>query len=212
MNLNCYRFGQNLKRFSILASFHQANDFHGTQMNRGKIIILLILTAAIAVSGYGVWYRHHQMRRVLAAFSAPSAQQIAYAPETEILRLAAQGEATTGADHNIEIGHQPHSVLNRKVIHDSKGFSNLRADLVRDSSYDWTATEPAETNDSANWQYILVFRDGADEVRLAVDIDHCQIMLLNAGPMLSIAPICKAVTDYFHDQFPDPESNPAKAR
>src|SRR3954471_12021936 len=98
-------------------------------MNRGKIIILLILTAAVAVSVYGIWYRHRQMQRVLNAFSAPVAQLIAFGPEAEVLELGPEAAPVVAETQTVTIDQKRRSVVANKSVGPSKGFSNLRADL-----------------------------------------------------------------------------------
>jgi hypothetical protein len=172
-------------------------------MNRGKIIILLILAVAVGVSFYGIWFRHRQMRRVLESFSAPVAQLIAYAPEAELLML---GSPNPGAIDPIaeyeetRIGDRKYPVVNKKSVASIKGFGKLRADLVRDSSYNWNqANNTSEA--AANWQFVLVLADGKDRAQLALSPDSCQIMLLDAGPVLSIAPICEPMKELLAEQF-----------
>ncbi len=181
------------------------------RMNRGKIIILAILTAAIAVSGYGIWYRHQQMHRVLDSLSPRVAQLIALAPHVELLELSTGGDRTAEEENAILIQKQSRSVTARKLVGESKGFSNLRTDLVRDSSYSWDKPAPSVDDKSANWKYIVIFRDGTDETRLAFDTDGCQLMLLSDGPILSIGPICEPTAAFFLEQFPPPKSAELKA-
>jgi hypothetical protein len=181
-------------------------------MNRGKIIILLILSAAVGISGYGVWYRHQQMHRVLEALSPRAAQLIAYAPHVELLELGAGENPAAEPDLVISIQNKNRSIAAKKVVGESKGFSNLRADLVRDSSYAWNKPEakPGD-NDVATWQYVIVFNDGSDEARLAFDTEHCHLLLLESGPALSISPICEAATAFFLEQFPKADRRNRKA-
>jgi hypothetical protein len=181
-------------------------------MNRGKIIILSILTAAIGISGYGVWYRHQQMHRVLDALSPRVAQLIAYAAHVELLELSAAGDPVAEPDKTISVQSKKRSIAARKVVGESKGFSNLRADLVRDSSYDWNKPKAKpQDNDVATWQYVIVFNDGSDEARLAFDTEHCHVLLLESGPALSISPICEATTAFFLEQFPKDDDRNRKA-
>jgi hypothetical protein len=172
-------------------------------MNRGKIIILLVLSVAIGFSGYGVWYRHQQMHRVLDALSPRVAQLIAYAAHVELLELGAEDGPASEPEKTVSIQSKKRSIAARKVVGESKGFSNLRADLVRDSSYDWNKPEAKlHDNGVATWQYVIVFNDGLDEARLAFDTDHCRVLLLDSGPALSINPICEATGAFFLEQFP----------
>jgi hypothetical protein len=173
-------------------------------MNRGKIIILAIVTVAVAVSIYGVWYRHRQMQRVLSALGSPVAQLVAFAPEVEIIELGSPAEGqTTELEKTVTVDGTIRPVIAKKSPGASKGFANLRSDLVRDSSYDWQQSDQsADTAAGHNWRYALIFRDGHDEAQLAIDADTNWIMLLDRGPQLSIEPISQAMASYFADQFP----------
>src|SRR4051794_21556148 len=102
-------------------------------VNRGKVIILVVLTAALGVSAYGVWYRHHQMRRVLEALSPRVAQLIAYAPRAEVLQLGVpelSGSNRSGDEQTITLLGATYPIKERRNLAGSRGFSNLRADLV----------------------------------------------------------------------------------
>jgi hypothetical protein len=176
-------------------------------VNRGKIIILLILTVAVGISVYGVWFRHRQMRRVLESFSPPVAQMIGYAPDVELLLLGPAGSSAAGEvkDSNgkrVKIGQDEYPITATRNVIAVKGFSKLRADLVRDSNYQWADPPDAVIVKVAPvWEYVLVLTDDQEQVRLAFSPNSCQMMLLDSGPILSIAPICEATKELLAEQF-----------
>jgi hypothetical protein len=176
-------------------------------MNRGKFVILLIFVAAAAVSVAAVWYRHQQMRHVLETFTAQVAQLIAYAPEAEILQLGAPKEAVIGEDpqagtEEIKIAHRIYPIIARKKVESSRGFGKLRADLVRDSNYAWPEpTDVVVEKTLAEWQYVLVLTNEKDQAQLAFSPNSCQMMLVDAVRIVSIAPICDATKELLAEQF-----------
>ena len=118
------------------------------------------------------------------------------------MQLRAKDEAAASKTDAIGIGNREYSVVAKKIIGDSKGFANLRSDLVRDSSYAWEKADlAADAGHDSNWQYVLVFTDGQDHARLAFSPEQSRVMLLDDGPVLSIAPIGEATAAFFQEQF-----------
>jgi hypothetical protein len=183
---------------------------HGTGrfvMNRGKIVILLIFGTALVISIGSVWFRHQQMRHVIDTFTSPVAQLIAYAPEAEILQLGAPSDELVGEDRpvgaeEIKIAHRIYPIVARKKVDSSRGFGKLRADLVRDSNYAWPEpTDMVVEKTLAEWQYVLLLTDDKEQARLAFSPDTCQMMLIDAVRIVSIAPICEATKELLAEQF-----------
>jgi hypothetical protein len=200
-----------MKEQSILIIFDTANgpptaphrlqtDYRLPKMHRGKLLTLLILLAAVAVAGFAVWFHHQQSSRVLQSLSPNTAALIAYAPQIELLRLAAEKDAGGAAPLEI-LRLQGHSyyVTERKDITQAKNVRTVRGWLVHNDNYDWTA--PAGDS-KGPWQHALVFTQGAQQATtLLFDHVHAQMLLPDTGQVLSTSPMNAGLKEFFDSQF-----------
>ena len=168
-------------------------------MYRGKLLILLMVLAAVAVAGFAVWYHHQQSSRVLEAISPNVAALVAYAPSVELLQLVTENDVPAGAQPSEVIRLQGHSyfVTQRKDIAQAKNVRTVRGWLIHNDNYDWSATASA----NGSWQYALVFTSGPDRAMLLFDHAHSQMLLPDSGHILSIAPMNAGLKEFFDAQF-----------
>jgi hypothetical protein len=168
-------------------------------MHRGKILILLIVFAAVAVAGFAVWFHHQQSSRVIEAISPNVAALIAYAPQVELLKLTPEKDAAGAAPLEV-LRLQGHSyfVTQRKDITGAQNVRTVRGWLLHNDNYDWSASA-ADSN--GPWQYALVFTQGPHDATLFFDHTHAQMLLPDTGRVLSIAPMNAGLKDFFAAQL-----------
>jgi hypothetical protein len=174
-------------------------------MNRGKILIFLMIAVGVAAGTLKIWKQHRHMDQVLANLSSDVVRLIAEAPRAELLRVkfVSNGESST-AQETIEDDGYLYEVVGRKDLIGVKGFPDVRDRLVDDKSYNsWKVLlEPGPSY----WQYVLVFRDGDRQARLAfciTDGRRALIKLLDKGPYFAADPISDGLDSFFAAQFAD---------
>ena len=179
---------------------HQPLTTSPSPMHRGKLLILLIVLAAVAVAGFAVWFHHQQSSRVIEAISPNVAALVAYAPQIELLRLTAEKDAA-GATPLEVLRLQGHSyyVTQRKDISQAQNVRTFRGWLLHNDNYDWSA--PA-ADSTGPWQYALVFTQRPHDATLFFDHTHAQMLLPDTGRILSIAPMNAGIKEFFDAQFP----------
>lgn len=149
----------------------------------GKRLILGVLAIGLAAAAASWWFRYSATHRA-AQFWGPQA--------AELLRDAPHVTLRTDASTDV-----PGDISN------AKGLTHLRAALLEDASYDWSAAGPADTN----WSNSLVFEtsEGA-EPRVVVMFSPDFNWTANgsaAKHAVSTSPIAKGLQEFFAEQAQD---------
>ena len=168
-------------------------------MNRGKLVAALIVIAGIGAGTWAIFARHDQMRRVLEAWTPPTAEMIAHAPQVELLQLVPDTSTAGQQAELMGIGNKVYQVAQRKSVVEANGFTYLRTALVNDASYDW---EHPPEGAERNWQYILDFGDGPSHFLFAFDFTAPCMMKLEGGKTVSIRPIATGAEAFCREQLP----------
>lgn len=184
----------------------EASNGPETTMNRGKLLILLIVGAGIAAGTLKVWKQHRHMDQVLTKLSPAVVRLIAEAPQVELLRLRLAPDSANSAesDNLFRIDGRTYEVLERKILVGTKGIADVRDRLVDDASYKWDAPIDQEPRD---WQYAMRFMDGAESASLGFSFvgDRLAVVkLLDDGPTLTTDLIADGLQTYFAAQFEEP--------
>jgi hypothetical protein len=152
------------------------------KINSGKLVILLILGAALAAAGFAWWRQYEQGRRALAYWGAEGARLIRTAPEVELRRLR------EAADEEVS----PIQPRSRDVSH-ARGLVHARQALISDASYLWNEQSAA----APEWEYDLVFRDGSDEIGVHLDVTGAWAAPRRGRPPVRMSPRLAAGLDRF---------------
>jgi hypothetical protein len=173
-------------------------------MYRGRLLILMMFGTAAVVAGFAIWYRHQQSNRVLEKMPASVAALIAYAPQAVLQQVVPEKNAAQqkAPAEIIRLQGQPYWVLETKNGISLRDFSAVRGWLIHNDNYDWSALPKDHTG---NWQYGILFSNGADQTEILFDNDNAQ-MLLPDGAVLNTTPMINGLKSFFGEQFP-----PAKA-
>ena len=92
-------------------------------MNRGKLLILIMLAAGLTAGGVAWWYQYRQGVRVLELWDADMAYQIRMAPECELLQLSPP--AAEDGEH-LTIGDELWNISDRAEIGEARGLVHAR--------------------------------------------------------------------------------------
>src|SRR6185436_17481722 len=101
-------------------------------MNRGKLVIVLIITVALAMSGYAWWYQLQASRRSAEFWGTDAAVLIRYAPQVEFLKLRPQGTSNDPAVESVAIRGVEFEAGAPVDITRSRGMVHARHALVDD--------------------------------------------------------------------------------
>jgi hypothetical protein len=109
----------------------------------GKLVIISILTLALAAAGISWWFRYTTTHRAVRFWGPGTARLIRDAPIVEF------------CEYGREANDDYQKLVNRRDISNSPGLIHLRNALLEDRSFKW----PAEYGRPGSWGWALVFRD-----------------------------------------------------
>ncbi len=150
---------------------------------RGKYVILLIGTLAIAAASFTVWFNVRQSARMIATWSRPTAELILNSPQAEILELVKFGNSLdplsdpTTEEKVVRAGANSFYVVSRKDVVRARGFLNLRRALIEDRAFQWDETQKAQPPEN-DTQFGLEFRDGEKHATLVIDLNSGHVWLV----------------------------------
>jgi hypothetical protein len=158
-------------------------------MNRGKLIIVLMLGAGVAAAIAAVWYQHQLTRRPLALWGTTVAELINGADRMELHRLSEADSA--GAE--------------KRDISRARGAIHFRRSLLEEGSFDWQR----ETRGvRPEWDYLVRFEDDAGWATIAFDLDANVAQLTGWDDRLvALSPrTAEGLKIFFAEQFNDGDS------
>lgn len=150
-------------------------------MNRGKLVILFIFGLSAVMGGYAWWHHYTQGRRCVEFWGAETGELIRYAPQVEVIQLA---NSKAEDAETIQIGGESLAVAARKDITGTPGLVHARQALIEDASFLWKA----ELAGPSDWQYLLRFTDGAQQVSVAIDCDQGRVRLAGTDRLAALKP------------------------
>jgi hypothetical protein len=156
------------------------------KLNSGKLVILGIVSAAIAAAVVAWWHQYQQGRRALEYWGAAGARLIRTAPEVELLQLA--GAENAAATEN---------VIDRREITQARGLVHARQALISDPSFRWDE-KPLATPD---WEYAIVFRDGRQEFTVLVSPKRAWAAEEGKRAVRLSPTFAQGLSTFFEEQF-----------
>jgi hypothetical protein len=172
----------------------------------GKYAILFIMGVGIASAIGSQWYYYHLQQRPLELWGMAEANLMANSPLVDALLLVAPdklppGKLAPGAERErIMVGRTRLIALERKDVSRASGISHLRASLISDDSFDWSA--PAG-DCQPEWTYGLEFNNGDAMVMLLFAPNCARAMLVDTGASASMRPVMPGIVRFMKEQFPD---------
>jgi hypothetical protein len=130
---------------------HESTPESGTS---GKLLIVIVLAVGLAAAAASWWFRYAATHRAAQYWGPEAARLIRDAPH---VTLRTFDPAVDGERGNPD-------ALPRNIS-DARGLTHLRAALLEDRSYDWSALGPP----ASDWTSALVFEEGdGAEPRLVI--------------------------------------------
>jgi hypothetical protein len=150
-------------------------------LNQGKLVILFIFGLSAVMGGYAWWHHYTQGRRCVEFWGAEAGEMIRYAPQVEVLKLA---PPETDDAETIRIDDESHGISARREITDTPGLVHARQALIEDASFLWNAVPERPSN----WDFVLRFTDGDQQVNVAIDCDHGRVRRIGSNRQASLKP------------------------
>jgi hypothetical protein len=100
----------------------------------------------------------------------------------------------------ITVGKEHLVVLKRKDVSMASGFTHVRACLVTDESFDWSA---ATGDCQPQWAYGLEFNNGDAMVMILFAPNCARAKLVDTGGSASMRPVMPGIVRFMKEQFPD---------
>lgn len=107
----------------------------------GKLTVVAIVSAAVVVGGWTVWFQHQRSRAVLAFWGPNAARLISAAPDVEIIAQDSKGSLSAAKD-----------------IRQARGIQNIRHALIQNETFLWDTLSDRGLTDG---NYQLRFREGS---------------------------------------------------
>jgi hypothetical protein len=189
-------------------------------MNRGKLVIVIILGVALFAAGFSTWYHYRGQHRAISFWAANTAVLIAEAPQVRVFQLGESsavseesgaadepGTPPDGADAEsqppavVEFGGLDWKVVSSKDARSARGGNNVRRALVIDTTFDWKGP-PSE--EAPHWQYALAVNDGRYWATILFDFESRRVALAGGKKTALLDPAANAdFQQFFAEQFPD---------
>lgn len=123
----------------------------------------------------------HAGPTVRGVLGSRTAEMIRYAPLVKVMKLA-----PPEADdmETIQIQGEPHGVSASKDITATPGLVHARQALIEDASFLWNEIPSGPSN----WQYVLRFADGDQQISVALDCDQGRVLLVGTDRQTTLKP------------------------
>ena len=174
-------------------------------MQRGKIVIVLIVGVAVAMAGYTCWHHYRKGYQALRFWGQQAATLIRHAPQVELFQLAGdrQGDdevfiGKEAPESVLRIGDQDILVLQRDDISTMRGLVHARHTLIVDRNFKWpqSVTDPA-----TNWDFALRFSDQQQQVTLVFSLQQRVVRSLDHDRQLNMNEAIDRIAEFFELQL-----------
>jgi len=164
---------------------------------RGKLVIVLMISIAVAMAGYAWWHQREAGRLSAEFWGTESAIAVRYAPSVEFVPLQTKVEnADSTANVQVICGGE-YVVGNAIDVTRTRGLVHARHALVDDLSYDWKAP----TDKEAHWEFLLRFRDQDHTVTAAIDAEQGLVCTVDQSRVQQLIPKIAAAFRQKRDEW-----------
>ena len=170
---------------------------NGPSMNRGKIVIVLMLLVGMGLASFAWWHRWQRAQPVLSNWGHEVTVSIRLGQQVELWRLA-DGEQAALAER-ISVGGHSWAVVERRDISDARGLIHARHALLQREGFAWDVA-PLESKPA--WGYVLRFRGERATATMALDFRNRRARLLERDREVGIEPIADGLQAFVEELMP----------
>ena len=159
-------------------------------MQRGKIVIVLIVGVAVAMAGYTCWHHYRKGYQALRFWGQEAATMLRHATQVGLLKLADDRQSDddvfigkAAPESVLRIGDQNVPVLRRDDISTMRGLVHARHTLIVDRNFNWQ--QPA-TDPVIDWDFALRFSDQQQQVTLVLSLQQRVVRSLDHDSHLNM--------------------------
>ena len=165
-------------------------------MNRGKIVIVMMLVVGVGLASFAWWHRWRRSRAVLTSWGSQAADAIRNGEKVDLFRIgpARQGRGTNAEE--ITVGTQRYLLFDRRDITNSAGLIHARHHLLHEQGFAWHA---GDAEIEPTWDFVLRFTKGQSVATMALDFSGQRARLLERDREVSMAPISAALQAFILD-------------
>ncbi|MEX2025742.1 MAG: hypothetical protein WEH44_00550, partial [Pirellulaceae bacterium] len=106
------------------------------QVNRGKLVVMLMLLAAVALAAFALWWNVASGRRTLEFWGQEAGARI-ISPQAAVELLWLEPAASDADSERLSIGGRTYAVVQKVEITSARGLVHARHALLEDASIDW---------------------------------------------------------------------------
>jgi hypothetical protein len=165
-------------------------------INRGKLVILLMLMTAVAAAGVAWWYQFRQGGKVLQLWGSAAAYRIRLAPKCELWQLAPLSDEEN--DERLLVNDQAWTIAARRDITEARGLVHARQALIQDANY---LFEVPPHDKLPDWSYALRFQDESGQTLLVFALADGWVFEPQSGRYARLTPIIGGLQKFFREQF-----------
>lgn len=154
-------------------------------MKRGQVLILVIVSVAVAMASYTCWHHYRKGYHALRFWGGDTATLIRHARDVQLLSLSQPADlspAELGKTPTLRIDDEEIRVKQQVDISTARGLVHARHTLIEDQNFIWNN---ASLPERPRWDFALQFSDQQGQVTLVFDIqNHVVRRLPNGRPQV----------------------------
>ena len=168
-------------------------------MNRGKLVIVLMIALSVVSALFAIWFRHQWGSRSLEFWGRDAALLIRDAPQVAACRLRPPLPGPPASGQTIHVDGQSLECIDRLDISRARGLLHVRQALQEDRTFDWAAGPDATP---ADWTYALIFAREQQRAIVLIDGRRRRMRLARDGASeVSVAPAAQFLERFLESQF-----------
>ncbi len=147
-------------------------------MNRGKLIVVLMLSVALVAAGLAIAHQYRSTRRPLEFWGAENARLIDTASTVELGRLNYQADTAAERIH----------LSGMQDVTNERGLIHFRRSLLEDSSFLWNESSAEIGEGDIYWHYAVRFTQDDQQVIVLLDSNNGLASIRGEPRVIRLAP------------------------
>jgi hypothetical protein len=168
----------------------------GPLLDRGKISVLVILLAALALAGFAWWWNRYAGERSLKFWGPEAALIIRDAEHVELFELTPPPEEETASFETVTVPSPSgirfaRQLKNSKDVTGAPGLIHARTSLLQDHSFQWVEDDPQHSlrPEATRCTHAVRFaKDGEGAVTILFDFRENRLYCAETQKSILLAP------------------------